>query len=150
MKVTVKTSHSSLLKTHGFLQTLPKIHTSHQYLEDLECLRLFSKCLRVPFLRPLRSKDNRGWILRLVTSKYCNNFWKFGCQPRKSSDLFDFGIFLFAILTRVSHFGTIKKTNKSELWNHLSYRGLPYFFEVGSQTFFCSFLWSEIHIIKIW
>jgi hypothetical protein len=26
-------------------------------------------------------------------------------------------------------------TNKSELWNRLSYRGLTYFFEVGSQTF---------------
>ena len=29
----------------------------------------------------------------------------------------------------------ISKSNKSELWNHLSYRGLSYFFEVGSQTF---------------
>ena len=28
-------------------------------------LRLFSKYLHVPFLRPLRSKDDRGWILRL-------------------------------------------------------------------------------------
>ena len=29
----------------------------------------------------------------------------------------------------------IAKSNKSELWNHLSYRGLPYLFEVRSQTF---------------
>ena len=29
----------------------------------------------------------------------------------------------------------ILKSNKSELWNCLSYRGLPYFFEVGSKTF---------------
>ena len=28
----------------------------------------------------------------------------------------------------------ISRSNKSELWNPLSYRGLPYFFEVGSQT----------------
>ena len=28
-------------------------------------LRLFSKCLVWPFLRPLRSKDNQCWILRL-------------------------------------------------------------------------------------
>ena len=38
----------------------------------------------------------------------------------------------FALHTRVSLWGTIKK---SELWNHLSYRGLPYPFEVGRQTF---------------
>ena len=31
--------------------------------------------------------------------------------------------------------GNIAKSNKSELWNHLSYRGLPYLFEVRSQTF---------------
>ena len=29
----------------------------------------------------------------------------------------------------------IAKSNKSELWNRLSYRGLPYLFEVRSQTF---------------
>ena len=29
----------------------------------------------------------------------------------------------------------ISKSNKSELWNRLSYRGLSYFFEVGSETF---------------
>ena len=49
--------------------------------------------------------------------------------------LFDFNIFLFAFLTRVSLWGTIKKMNKSELWNCLSYRVLLYFFKVGSQNF---------------
>ena len=29
----------------------------------------------------------------------------------------------------------ISKSNKLELWNHLSYRGLPYFFELSDQTF---------------
>ena len=29
----------------------------------------------------------------------------------------------------------IEKSNKSELWNRLSYRGLPYQFEVRSQSF---------------
>ena len=29
----------------------------------------------------------------------------------------------------------MSKSNKSELWNRLSYRGLSYFFEVGSQAF---------------
>jgi hypothetical protein len=28
-----------------------------------------------------------------------------------------------------------KKVKKPELWNRLSYRGLTYLFEVGSQTF---------------
>ena len=31
--------------------------------------------------------------------------------------------------------GNIAKSNKSELWNRLSYRGLPYHFEVRSQSF---------------
>ena len=30
---------------------------------------------------------------------------------------------------------SISKSNKSELWNRLSYRVLPYLFEVGNQTF---------------
>ena len=29
----------------------------------------------------------------------------------------------------------ISMSNESELWNHLSYRGLPYLFDVGIQTF---------------
>ena len=31
--------------------------------------------------------------------------------------------------------GNLAKSNKSEVWNRLSYRGLPYLFEVRSQTF---------------
>ena len=31
--------------------------------------------------------------------------------------------------------GNVAKANKSELRNHLSYRGLPYLFEVRSKTF---------------
>ena len=64
-------------------------------------------------------------------------------------------IFLFALLTRVSLWGTIKRTNKSELWNRLSYRGLPYFFEVGSQTyilhiiFFLSYLEVPQFVLQI-
>ena len=30
---------------------------------------------------------------------------------------------------------SLRNNKKSELWNHLSYRGLPYPFEVGRQTF---------------
>ena len=35
--------------------------------------------------------------------------------------------------------GNLAKSNKSELWNRLSYRGLPYLFEVRSQTLFYDF-----------
>ena len=96
-------------------------------------LRPFLKCKEGQFLRPLRSKTDQCWILRLRLQ----NFWKFGCQPRKSkaelcmkkrfqsSDLFDFDIFLFALLTRESLWGTIKKTNKLELWNPLSTESPP-------------------------
>ena len=39
-------------------------------------------------------------------------------------------------LTLVSNAKTkISKSNKSELWNRLTYRGLPYVFNVGRQTF---------------
>ena len=48
-----------------FSQPLPKIHTPINIWKICIDLRLFSKCFTVPFLRPLRSKDNRCWILRL-------------------------------------------------------------------------------------
>ena len=41
----------------------------------------------------------------------------------------------FCITYKSSLWGTIKKSNKSERWNRFSYRGLPSFFEVGSQLF---------------
>ena len=51
----------------------------------------------------------------------------------QSSDLFVF----FIVPQRLTLVGNAKrklsKSNKSELWNHLSCRSLPYFFEVGSQ-----------------
>jgi hypothetical protein len=56
--------------------------------------------------------------LELITAVYDKRF--------QSSDLIDFDIFLFALHTRVSLCGTTQKTNKSELWNRLSYRSLPY------------------------
>ena len=40
--------------------------------------------------------------------------------------------------------GNIAKSNKSELWNRLSYRGLPYHFEVRSQTLFYDFQNFEV------
>ena len=40
--------------------------------------------------------------------------------------------FLLHYLQEYSKIWNIAKSNKSELWNHLSYRGLPYLFEVRS------------------
>ena len=82
-----------------------------------------------------------------ATSKFCNHFWKFGSSPRKGkvdlcmtngSEVLIYLTLLYFIFycTLVSNAkGNIAKSNKSELWNHLSYRGLPYLFEVRSQTF---------------
>jgi hypothetical protein len=59
-----------------------------------------------------------------------------GCSANgfKSSDFFVF----FIVPQRLTLVGNAKrnisKSNKSELWNHMSYRGLSYFFEVGFQT----------------
>jgi hypothetical protein len=78
-----------------------------------------------------------------ATSKFCNLFCKFSCQPRKSKTDFCMTnsskvlIYLsFLLSPNVSNAKRkTSKSNKSELWNRFSYRGLPYFFEVGSQTF---------------
>ena len=43
--------------------------------------------------------------------------------------------FLLHYLQEYSKIWNTEKSNKSELWNRLSYRGLPYHFEVRSQTF---------------
>ena len=67
----------------------------------------FLKYLAGPFLRPLRSKNFRGWILRLQP----RNFAIISSlrQMVTKSDLFDFDISFFALLTWVSLWGTIKK-----------------------------------------
>ena len=85
----------------------------------------------IPFIWNLPRKPLKlllGRLLRICT--IC-----FGKICFQSSDLFVFFIVpqrltLVSIAKR-----NISKSNKSELWNCLSYRGLPYFFEVGSQTF---------------
>ena len=81
-----------------------------------------------------------------ATSKFWNCSWDFGFSPRKSkvdlcmtngSKLLNYLTLLYFIFycTLVSNAkGNLAKSNKSELWNRLSYRGLPYLFEVRSQT----------------
>ena len=50
-----------------YLQFIAPINLRNKCID----LRLFSKYLRVPLLRPLRSMDDQGWILRLQP-------WNFG------------------------------------------------------------------------
>ena len=97
--------------------------------------------------RSLRSNENRGWIFEAATSNFCNHSWNFGSSPRNgkvdlcttngSKVLIYLTLlnFLLHYLQEYSKIWNIEKSNKSELWNRLSYRGLPYHFEVRSQSF---------------
>ena len=87
------------------------------------------------------------WNFEAATSKVCNCSWKFGSSPRKGKvDLcmtnglkvliyWTLLYFLLQYLQEYSKIWNIAKSNKSELWNRLSYRGLPYLFEVRRQKF---------------
>ena len=98
-------------------------------------------------LRSLRSNENRRCIFEAVTSNFCNHSWNFFSSPQNGkvdlcttngSKVLIYLTFLYFIFycTIVSNAkGNLAKSNKSELWNHLSYRGLPYHFEVRSQSF---------------
>ena len=96
--------------------------------------------------RWLRSNDLSWWYFEAAISKVCNSSWKSGSSPQKvkvdlcmtngSKVLIYLTLQYFKFyFTHVSNAkGNIAKSNKSELWNRLSYRGLPYLFEVRSQT----------------
>jgi hypothetical protein len=97
--------------------------------------------------RSLRSNDIWPLNFEAVTSKFGNHSWKFGSSPWKGKvDLcmtngskvliyLTLLYFLLHYLQEYSKIWNIAKSTKSELWNHLSYRGLPYLFEVSSQSF---------------
>ena len=98
-------------------------------------------------LRSLRSNDLRWWNFEAATSKFCNHSWNFGSSTQKGKvDLcmtngskvmvyLTLLNLLLHYLQEYSKIWNIAKSNKSELWNCLSYRGLPYLFEVRSKTF---------------
>ena len=110
--------------------------------------------------RSLRSNENRGWIFEAATSNFCNHSWNFGSSPRNGKvDLCTTNgsivliyltllNFLLHYLQEYSKIWNIEKSNKSELWNRLSYRGLPYHFEVRSQTLFYDFQKFEVAASK--
>ena len=110
--------------------------------------------------RSLRSND-LGWSnFEVATSKVWHCFSKFGSSPQKGkvdlcttngSKVLIYLTFLYFIFycTLVSNAkGNLAKSNKSELWNRLSYRGLPYLFEVRSQSIFYDFQKFEVAASK--
>ena len=118
-------NHSSLLRTFFF----------DLYLQLI--WGYFWKYKEGPFLRPLRSKDNRCWILRLQPRNFViisENLTANLKKVRQTSVWQMVPKFFLHYLQEYS-LRNNKKGKKAELWNHLSYRGLIYFFEVGSQTF---------------
>ena len=116
-------SHSSLLKAFGFLRSLPTIHSFHQSLtQRLEAiLKMYGRAI----FEAIEVKGRPMLNFETAILIFWNHFWKFCCL-----------------------WGTIKKPKKSELWNLLPYRGLPYFFEVGSQTF-RNYYKTWVHSLKI-
>ena len=113
-----------------FLRPLPEIHTSYQYLEWFEAVFKIFACA---VFEAIEAKGQLRLNFEGATSKFCSHFWKFGCQPQKSlydkqfqsSDLF----VVFIVPQRLNLVSIAKKkiskSNKSELWNRLSYKGLP-------------------------
>ena len=94
-----------------------------------------------------RLYENRPLNFEAATSKFGNHSWNFGCSPQNGkvdlcmtngSKVLIYLTFLYFIFycTLVSNAkGNLAKSNKSELWNRLSYRGLPCHFEARSQSF---------------
>jgi hypothetical protein len=71
-----------------FLRPLSKIHTSHQYLDDLHW---FDAIFKIFVCAVFEAIDVKGWSrlnFEAATSKICNHFRKFGCQPRKVRQIF--------------------------------------------------------------
>ena len=96
--------------------------------------------------RSLRSNDLRWLNFEAATSKFGNHSWTFGsssqrgkvdlCMTNGSKVLIYLTLlnFLLHYLQVYSKIWNIEKSNKSELWNRLSYRGLPYHFEVRRKS----------------
>ena len=110
--------------------------------------------------RSLRSNENWPLNFEAATSKFGNHSWNFGSSPQNNKvDLcmtngfkvliyLTFLYFIFYCTLVSNAKGNLAKSNKSELWNRLSYRGLPYHFEVRSQSLFYDFQKFEVAASK--
>ena len=120
-----------------FLASMGKTGLSHDIF-------FYSHC---GLSRSLRSNDNWPLNFEAATSKFGNHSWTFVSSPQRGkvdlcmtngSKVLIYLTFLYFIFycTLVSNAkGNLAKSNKSELLNRLSYRGLLYHFEVRSQSF---------------
>ena len=88
-----RTWNGSLLTAEDiwfFLQHLPKIHTSHQYLEDLHWFEAIFKNLACAVFEVIEVEWQSMLNFETATSKFCNCSWKFSFWPRKA--LWDYKI----------------------------------------------------------
>ena len=105
------------------VRSLWMIHTSHQSLEQMYW---FSKSLEGPFLRPLRSKDIWGWMLRLWPQNFLSSCESLAINFKKVRQtsvwqIFPkiwFFFFFLIVHQRLITVRNISKSNKSGLWNH--------------------------------
>ena len=112
-----------------FLQFIAPINLWNKCID----LRLFLKCKEGQFLR---SKDDRCWILKLrpwnfvtISESLAANLEKVCLYYKRfqSSDLFDFDMFLFALLTIVSLWGTIPNSIQIQNPHSISISNSPLF-----------------------
>ena len=93
--------------------------------------------------------NSKKWLYKRFSLKIYV-FWNIPLHISPIQEWFWKALWKLLYYTRISRFagfistmrtlprGRVQKTNKSELWNHLTYRVLIYIFEVGMKTFFFS------------
>ena len=74
--------NSKYVKIKVEVVTILVVHYINSWKKCSDLMQ-FLKYLAEPFLRPLRLNDVRPLNFEVTTSKICNNFWNFGCQPQK-------------------------------------------------------------------
>ena len=119
----------------------------YHFVDSLIFLALFINL--VPFSFHNWSKGKNKWpeFSLIISDRFSDNCsWKFGSSPWKgkvdlcmtngSKVLIYLTLlrFLLHYLQEYSKTWNIEKSNKSELWNRLSYRDLPYHFEVRRKS----------------
>ena len=70
-----------------FLRSLPTIHSFHQSLEQMHWFEAIFEMFCSAVFEAIEVKGRSMLNFEAVTLKFCNKFWKLGCQPRKSNYL---------------------------------------------------------------
>ena len=61
------------------------LHTSHQSLEKMQFFEAIFEIFGWAIFEAIEVKGGSMLNFEAAISKFCNHFWKFGCQPRKSN-----------------------------------------------------------------